>query len=759
MKRLDWKYLPIGVLFVLSTALAPVFRAQESLAVTGIRADPPDASYSVDGTTYTGPSSNPWPQGSKHVLSTFTQQSPVGQTKIQYLFQGWDFPGGSIPLNPATVTATTAISGYVAHFSVLYALDLVYFNCPDPDHCPSPGKIYVNGVPYNSSTQIFLGKGATALLQAYPNPGWVFVGWQPAANQTIIGFQNSVTLTAPTSVYPVFAPTRTMTLQTVPAGLKILADRAPVESGTTLDWGMGTTHAVGPVSPQQDKQGKYWVFQSWNDGGAATHAYQMGSQAGGDILTATYIPAAGVTIETQPPGLSLKVDGLTAAVATPLNPNYFLWGVGEKHRIEAPTQQTDAQGRTWKFSGWSNGGPAAQDITVPLDADTGGVRLTAAYTQLAKLTVDSRVSALTVTVDGKACAVPCEVTRDIGEKVRVSAPSSVALNDGSRLDFDGWPGGTAEYTATMTDTAQVVAVNYHTMNRFTLASDPPNGVLWRVQPTSDDGFYNAAASVSVSLSAQPGFKFRRWDGDLSGTIPSGVVSMSAPRTVKALLDAVPYIGPAGILNAAGVTPSTGVAAGSVISIFGANLAASSASAGDGLLPQTLAATSVRVAGRLLPLVFASPEQINAILPDDLPEGDQVLIVSTTGQPEVRATFTLARNAPGIFATVTHADGSPVTSDAPARTGELLTVYGTGFGPADRPRLAGFPLPATPDYLIAGTTEVRIGETAATVDKAFAVPGKVGIDAVRFRVADGTVSGPMKVVINGVESNSIALVVQ
>src|SRR5438132_1416692 len=122
MKRLDWKYLPIGVLFVLSTALAPVFRAQESLAVTGIRADPPDAYYSVDGTTYTGPSSNPWPQGSKHVLSALPQQSPVGQTKIQYLFQGWDFPGGSISLNPATVTATTAISGYVAHFSVLYAL-------------------------------------------------------------------------------------------------------------------------------------------------------------------------------------------------------------------------------------------------------------------------------------------------------------------------------------------------------------------------------------------------------------------------------------------------------------------------------------------------------------------------------------------------------------------------------------------------------------------------------------------------------------
>jgi len=226
-----------------------------------------------------------------------------------------------------------------------------------------------------------------------------------------------------------------------------------------------------------------------------------------------------------------------------------------------------------------------------------------------------------------------------------------------------------------------------------------------------------------------------------------------------VLDAVPYIAPAGISNAAGATPATGVAAGSVISIFGANLSAGSASAGDGLLPQTLAGTTVRVSGRLLPLVFASPSQINAVLPDDLAEGAQVLIVSPTGQPEVSAGFTVARNAPGIFGTVLHEDGSAVTADSPARSGEMLTVYGTGFGPADHARLAGFPLPAAPEYLITGTVEVWIGATAANADKAFAVPGKVGIDAVRFRMGDGTQSGPLKVVINGVESNAVTVAVQ
>src|ERR1019366_6110248 len=79
------------------------------------------------------------------------------------------------------------------------------------------------------------------------------------------------------------------------------------------------------------------------------------------------------------------------------------------------------------------------------------------------------------------------------------------------------------------------------------------------------------------------------------TIPSGVVTMSAPRVVKALLDPVPYIAPAGVMNAAGATPQAGVAPGRILSIFGVNLAP------DGMLPQTLGGLTVRVGDRILPL--------------------------------------------------------------------------------------------------------------------------------------------------------------
>jgi uncharacterized protein (TIGR03437 family) len=763
MKKLDWKYAPILVVFALSMALAPVFRAQDQ-SVTRITPVPDGAEYVVDGQTYTHASSAVWPAGSKHTLSV-PATSQLSQLRTQYVFRSWEFTGGTLTLNPVTVTATPSISEYRATFDTLFDLSLAFFSCPDPSNCASPGTIYVNGTPYTSSDHVFVAANSGVVLQAFPNPGYVFVGWQAGPGQTIMGFQNTVTMTSPMTVYPSFKPARQVNLATDPPELVLLADRAPVPTPATLDWAMESVHTVGANSPQRDKFGKMWAFQSWSDGGAVNHAYTVGSLNSSFSLTAKYIPAAGVSILTLPVGLQIKVDGQYNV----LDPYYFAWGIGEKHHLEAPVQQTDAQGRVWKFSSWSNGGTATQDVIVPADAESNGLRLTATYTPLTKLTVNSTLAGLSVKLDGVACTTPCETLRDPGTQVRVSAPASVAQGDGARADFDGWPGTAGDLTVTLANDATTVNANYHLLNRLSAASDPVNGAVWTVLPASADGFYLANANVALNLTAQPGYKFRRWDGDLSGTIPSGVVTMSAPRTVKALLDPVPYIAPTGVSNAAGTTPQAGVAPGGIVSIFGANLASDTLVAPDGMLPQTLGGLTVRVGDRILPLFFVSPQQINAQLPDDLPTGSQVLIVSPAGAPDVRAAFTAVRNAPGLFpvavngqamAMAVHEDGSPVTADAPARSGELLTVYGTGFGPAERARPEGFPIPQSPSYSIVDGVTVQVGDGAITAENAFAVAGRCGIDAVQFRLGNsvtGTVT--LRVTINGTDSNTLLLPVQ
>jgi len=773
MRKFHSKIAPVFILTIASMgALVPLFQAQNIGSTVTVSPVPDGASFSVDGQNYSHAMSAIWPAGSKHILSVdSTLQN--GGNKIQYNFTGWTYSIGSLPGNTVTITADPQFTWYKANFQLQYALTLVFVSCPDPTNCVTPGTIYVNGAPYTSSQDIYLQAGSTATLIASPNPGWVFVGWNPTSGQTLTstgGTVSTVTMNAPTSVYPIFKQARTINLASAPSGLTLLADRTKVPTPTALDWGWDTTHTLGVVTPQQDNQGNWWAFQSWSDGGALTHSYTVADSQQPDTVTATFVAGAGASITTTPPGLSLTIDGRSNW--TSYN---FVWGVGETHHLQAPPQQTDSQGRAWSFTSWSDGGAATHDFVVPASAASNGVHLNATYSPLGHLTVTTSLASLAVQVDGQTCTTPCDVIRPVGSSVHLSAPASVPVMDGVRQDFLGWPGSgsnSTDWSITLTADPINLAANYHLMNRLATASAPPNGANWAISPSSPDNFYDSQTIVNIGVTPLPGYRFHGFTGDLTGTKPSGAVAMNTPRAVQALLDRAPYIAPTGVANAAGTTPQNGVAPGSITSVFGASFATDTATGATNPLPQTLDGVTVMVGDRFIPIFYVSPTQINVQLPDDLPLGTQTLTVNATGLPTVQAGFSVVRNAPGLFAQqvgnqsfaiALHQDGTPVTTDAPAIHGELLTVYGTGFGPADHSRPEGFPVPANPPYLLLDAPTVLVGDSSVlAAANAFVVPGQVGIDAVQFRLDDSSPSGTiatLHVTINGQDSNTVMLAIQ
>ncbi len=769
MKKSLLKSLTFCILPALLAAFAPAGRAQSQGTATRILSVPANLEFRVDGQRVLSAASPIWPTGSVHVLFAMppTQVSLDG---TRYDFQGWETPAGALPGNPVTVTADPTISEYRAVFaSSGYVFSLRYHPCADPQNpCPgSPGTITVNGTPYYGDVDLFL--TGNAVLGATPNPGWVFAGWQTpltAMGQLITTGQVTVNVSRAMTVQPSFVPAKPVSFATVPPGLAVYVDRLQSLTPTTVEWGAGTPHAIGAVTPQMDTRG-WWIFSSWNDGGAATHAIH--TPALGTEYTATYIPGASVAVTTSPSGLRVTVDGRDRP-----SPYYYIWGIGQTHHLDVAPQQTDAQGKPWQFSGWSNGAlTTAQDFTVPDSALDRGATATANFSPLGRLTINSAISGLVVSVDGAACATPCDLIRPVGTRIRVSAPASLPAGDGSRQDFLAWSNGavTAEWTATLGLEPIAVSANYHLMNRLQAAAVPPEGASWKMSPASPDGFYDAQTTVDVTVSALPGYRFRRWSGDLAGTVPSGSLAMTSPHAVVAQLDKVPFIAPAGVSNAAGVTPQSGVAPGSVVALYGASLASDTATGPDSPLAQTLAGVTVRIGDRLMPLYFVSPAQINFELPADMPEGPQTLVVSSSGLSDVRADFTVVRNAPGLFqqlwggqafAVVLHEDGSLVTPDSKARHGELLTVYGTGFGPTDPMRTIGFALPKAPPFPLRDAATLFAGDTVIVPEHAFAVPGRVGIDAVQFRLRDGGPSPanvPFRVTINGQDSNTLLLPVE
>jgi uncharacterized protein (TIGR03437 family) len=748
-------------------ALAPDGRAQVT-SVTQVITVPDGLWFTVDGQSYQHSMAGLWPVGSPHQLGVTAnvQTSTTGQT--QYVFTGWSSPQGNVAGNPIAIVANPYISQYAANFDTQYMVSIRFLTCYQPGSCPGNGDIIAAGIgTFSGDQDVYISAQSQVQLTAVAHAGYAFAGWQAGARQAIQGPVDTISVTGPMTVYPKFVPARNITVATSPQNFQLLIDHTPINPPWTFSWGWDTVHTLDLVSPQTDPWGHTWVFGSWSDGGASQHTYTVAEVADSATLTATFVPGVGVDIVTSPPGLNLTIDGLSVG-----QPYFFWWRAGDTHQLQAPPQQTDAQGRLWSFTGWSNGVAAsAQNFVVP----GASLWLTANYVELGHLTIGTSLGGGSVTVDGATCAVPCDIQRPLGTKVDVSAPASIPLSNATRAAFTGWtgsaPNGGGDWIGALTGDPQSIWANYRIMNLLVASTNPPGGASWNILPASPDGYYDSQSTVNISASANPGYRFVRWDGDLSGSVPSGTVSMSQPRSVLAILSLMPYVAPAGMVNAAGLTPKPDLAAGSVVSVYGASLANAVAAGPASPLAQTLGGVTATIGDLIAPLFFVSPGQINLQLPSSLEPGSYTLTVSVQGLPDVTANFSVVRNAPGIFtqelgnntvALVAHQDGTLVTPDSPAMRGELLTLYATGLGPLSPARLDGLALPNTPPYNAVDPVTVLVGGAVLPAEAAFGSPGRVAVDEVQFRLTADAPSGasvPLQIQVGQRTSNTAPLPIQ
>jgi uncharacterized protein (TIGR03437 family) len=287
-------------------------------------------------------------------------------------------------------------------------------------------------------------------------------------------------------------------------------------------------------------------------------------------------------------------------------------------------------------------------------------------------------------------------------------------------------------------------------------------------PPSSDGFYDAGSAVTLIAKPALGFRIRTWSGDLTGSTGAATISLDAPRSVVLLLDRVPAIAPVGVRNAAQGGASHAIAPGSLISIFGASLAAGLEIGPPDPLAQTLQGVTVSVDDTFLPLIFVSPQQINAQLVSGIKPGTHSLIVRAQGRSETSAQIEVVRNAPGLFSmesdgvslgVFVRANGQAVTRDVPAQPGETLSLLATGLGPYRQTPPDGFLVGESPAYSVADPVEVIAGGERLTPVYAGRSNAGVGVDIVRFTVPANTAGSrslPIQVVVNGSESTVVSL---
>jgi uncharacterized protein (TIGR03437 family) len=221
-------------------------------------------------------------------------------------------------------------------------------------------------------------------------------------------------------------------------------------------------------------------------------------------------------------------------------------------------------------------------------------------------------------------------------------------------------------------------------------------------------------------------------------------------------------------NASG---QAGIASGSWVSIYGSNLSATARSWQNAdfqgtNLPMALDGVSVTINGSPAAVAFISPGQLNVQAPANNATGP-VPVQVTNSAGSATGTATLQQYAPGFFtfqgkyAAAVHTDGAyaapagffgGAVASRPAQPGEVLVIFGSGFGLTAPAVSAGQMVSGAAVLADPSQLHIRIGGVPVTVQFAGIVaPGEYQFNVVVPALPDG--DQPVTADIGGVATQS------
>jgi len=253
----------------------------------------------------------------------------------------------------------------------------------------------------------------------------------------------------------------------------------------------------------------------------------------------------------------------------------------------------------------------------------------------------------------------------------------------------------------------------------------------------------------------------------------GAVAMNGALTANPNL---PLVSTGGVVSAASLAANTPVAPGSYISIFGANFAATPATAQSLPLSTNLGGVQVTLGGELLPLQYAGPNQINAFVPYDAPVNAtaQLVVQQNNTAYSLPETVLLTATQPAVFTQNASGTGAGAiqvidsagaqflnTPSAPATAGDALVIYCTGLGAVSPAVPAGTAAPSSTLSWTTGSVTVTVGGQPAKVLFSGLAPTYAGLYQVNAIVPPGISPGsdvPVVVSVGGASSPVVTVAI-
>lgn len=312
------------------------------------------------------------------------------------------------------------------------------------------------------------------------------------------------------------------------------------------------------------------------------------------------------------------------------------------------------------------------------------------------------------------------------------------------------------------------------------------GLSWTATATGFGGGANWLALGATSGTTPGSLSITANPTGLSGTFLgaisvaySGAGAPTDPQTIVVdLTVGSPSVNTGGVVNAAS-SGATGVVPGSILTVYGVNLASSTKTpaAGATTVPDNLGGATVYFGSTKGRIYYASPTQLNVQVPPDLTPGTtvqlHVVVVDSNGTSydAYSANLNVIAADPGLFtvdntptgavlALNTSQNWAVIQSSAPAQAGDVIVLYGTALGAVSNPPPAGQLASTNPlSELLDKTLTVTIG--GKTVQPAWTglAPNFAGLYQINLVVPAGVQTGsavPVKLTVGGKGSNTATI---
>lgn len=452
----------------------------------------PGPIFLVDGQAYTSPQVFQWSIGSNHQVYFLQTAEPDGslgnhqyvQTPgYRYAFGGWSLAGQQAagftgPLINVTVGPTlTEVLGSVLQEVGLY----VYFSgYTDPAlpcsslpvaNDPRQGVVVLSSACVSAQTVSWVTPGPMQMTAA-PFPGFLFSNW--IINGNIATTQSlSYNIVMPTNITAVFSKAKRARLRSNPLGLSLLVDQQLIKPG--------------PIP--------------------------RGAYSGDPYCPIDYS--------------LLPINYPVGYV--PLCVGDFDFPVGSKHVLGAQDLQTDSQGTSWIFAGFSNG--LGQGGIYTADGDTNTVdNVFANFTRGVPTQVQTSPEGLRVNVDGQDDSTGTKRTWTEMQNHHLIAPATQTDSSGRAWKFVAWSNnGSADqtYTVPVGLSNLTLTATYELAGKLQVTS-VPSGLPFRVdgavcttpciltdKPTGAQVQIVATTSVAPDISRR--FDFKSWNTGSAST--------------------------------------------------------------------------------------------------------------------------------------------------------------------------------------------------------------------------------------------------